>query len=126
MIGPALVNGTLAVLTNNFGTEFRSGNAFGNWMKDRCREANLDHCSCHGLRRAPATIASENNGTPHEIMALLANRSIQQAVGYTRTGRNKVLSDSGMAKVMVPIQNMIENVAPSVMVRNGATKTGAK
>jgi Protein adenylyltransferase SelO len=25
---------------------------FGNWFRDRCNEANLRHCSAHGLRKA--------------------------------------------------------------------------
>lgn len=126
MIGQARPGGTLAILTNNRGGHFASGAAFGNWMRDRCDEAGLQHCAAHGLRSALATIASENSGSEHEIMALLADRDPKQAQGYTRAANQKIISDSGMLKVIGPIQTMIRNVAPKERVAEGATKSRRK
>ena len=116
----------LAILTNNKGDKFGSGAAFGNWFRDRCDEADLHHCSAHGLRHALATIASENSASAHEIMSLLADRDIAQAQNYTRTAEARKMADSGLLKVLGAIQNTIETVAPSLKVADGATKSAAK
>src|SRR5262249_17205232 len=38
----------LTLLTTQTGKPF-SAAGFGNWFRDRCNEANLSHCSAHGL-----------------------------------------------------------------------------
>jgi integrase len=47
-----------------------SAAGFGNWFRDRCNEAGLRHCTCHGLRKAGATIAAEHGATTHQLMAI--------------------------------------------------------
>lgn len=37
---------------------------FGNWFRDRCNEAELTHCSAHGVRKAAAARAAENERPP--------------------------------------------------------------
>ena len=37
-----------------------TANGFGNWFRERCDEAGLDHCTSHGLRKVGAVTAAEN------------------------------------------------------------------
>jgi integrase len=43
----------LTLLTTQGGKPF-SAAGFGNWFRDRCDKAGLQHCSAHGLRKAAA------------------------------------------------------------------------
>jgi integrase len=61
----------LAFLLNERGEPFASGNAFGNWFKDRCREAGIPHWTAHGVRKAAASLAAEAGATDHQIDAML-------------------------------------------------------
>jgi integrase len=44
----------LTFLVTELGAPFTAA-GFGNWFRDRCKEAGLPHCSFHGLRKAAAT-----------------------------------------------------------------------
>jgi hypothetical protein len=35
---------------------------FGNWVRDRCDEAGLHHCSAHGLREAGRILSLQASG----------------------------------------------------------------
>lgn len=76
-------------LITDHGRPFASGNAFGNKFKDWCRQANLPHCSAHGLRKAGATIAADNGASEHQLMALYGWESPQQAAHYTKKANRK-------------------------------------
>jgi integrase len=65
---------------------------FGNWFRDRCDEADLKHCSAHGLRKAGATIAAENGATDRQLMALYDWTSEKQANTYTAAANRKRLA----------------------------------
>jgi integrase len=85
----------LTFLTTNFGKPF-TANGFGNWFKKRCREADLDHCSAHGLRKAGATLAAEKGATEHQLMAIFGWSTPKQAAHYTKKARQKKLAGAGM------------------------------
>jgi integrase len=70
-----------------------TANGFGNWFKDRCREANLNHCSAHGLRKAGATIAADNGATEHQLMALYGWTTPAQAAHYTKRANRKRMAE---------------------------------
>lgn len=87
--------GHLAYLVTEFNRPFsRAG--FGNRFRKWCDDAQLHHCSAHGLRKAAATLAAENGATTHQLMAMFGWRSIKQAEIYTRKAREKKLTASGM------------------------------
>lgn len=90
------VIGTTAFLVTHAGKPFTS-NGFGNWLKDRCVEAGLPHCSAHGLRKAGATIAAENGATVKQLMAMFGWRTSQMAELYTKKAEQKRLAHGGMA-----------------------------
>ena len=47
---------------------------FGNWFRDRCNEAGLQHCSAHGLRKACATRLANAGCTPEQIKAITGTK----------------------------------------------------
>ncbi|ACK85532.1 integrase family protein [Methylorubrum extorquens CM4] len=85
----------LAFLVTERGKPFTS-NGFGNWFKDRCREAGLLHCSAHGLRKAGATLAAENGATERQLMAMFGWRTSKMAEHYTRKAEQKRLAGGAM------------------------------
>jgi integrase len=83
--------GHLTYLVTAFGKPF-SDAGIGNWFRDRCDEANLHHCSAHGLRKAGATIAADRGATDEQLMALFGWRSRRQVSTYTRGANRKKLA----------------------------------
>lgn len=68
---------------------------FGNWFRDRCREAKLpDRCTSHGLRKAAATYLAEMGATDHQLMAWFGWSSISQAQVYTKAANRKRMAQS--------------------------------
>jgi site-specific recombinase XerD len=72
---------------------------FGNKFRDWCNQANLPHCSAHGLRKATAARLAERGATAHEIMAITGHQSLEEVERYTRAARKAQLADSAMAKL---------------------------
>lgn len=85
----------LTFLMTERGQPFTS-NGFGNWFKERCREAGLPHCSAHGLRKAGATLAAENGATTNQLMAMFGWRTAKMAEHYTRKAEQKRLAGGAM------------------------------
>src|SRR5262249_25173029 len=94
----ATPSGHLTFLVTEFGKPF-TAKGFGNAFKDWCRQANLPHCSAHGLRKATAARLAERGATPHEIMAITGHRTLEEVERYTQAARRAQLADSGMAKL---------------------------
>ena len=57
--------------------------SFGNWFRDRCREAKVEK-SAHGLRKLAATIAADNGATAHDLMSMFGWVNIKEAELYTK------------------------------------------
>lgn len=95
----ACPSGHLAYLVTEFGKPF-TANGFGNWFRDRCNEAELPHCSFHGLRKAGATFAADNGATEHELMAIYEWDSPKQAALYTRKANRKRLAAGAMHRIV--------------------------
>jgi integrase len=91
----ATPSGHMTYLVTEFGKPFTHG-GFGNWFKRRCREAELPHCSAHGLRKTGATMAAERGATEHQLMALYGWESPKQAAGYTRKVNREKLATEGL------------------------------
>ncbi len=87
--------GDLTFLINEFGRPFTDA-GFGNKFRDWCNQANLPHCSAHGLRKAGATIAANNGATARQLMAIFGWDSIKQAERYTRKADQKQLAEAAM------------------------------
>lgn len=91
----ATPSGNLAFLVTAFGRTF-TANGFGNWFRDRCDEADLKHCTAHGLRKAGATVAAENGATTHQLMAIFGWTTVKQAEHYTKKASRKRLAGDAM------------------------------
>ena len=88
----------LTFLVTKFGKPFTTS-GFSNKLKDWCRQADLPHCSAHGLRKAAAVRLAERGATPHEIMAITGHKTLQEVERYTRAARQAKLADSAMTKL---------------------------
>jgi len=83
----ATVTGPFTYLITQFNAPFtRAG--FGNWFKKRCKEADLPHCSAHGLRKAAAVKAAMAGASSKELMAIFGWDSIKMAEHYTKAAEN--------------------------------------
>jgi integrase len=87
--------GDLVFLVTEYGKPFTIA-GFGNWFKDRCREAGLRHCSAHGLRKAGSSRAAEAGATAHQLMAMFGWRSLAEAELYTKAAERKLMAAAGM------------------------------
>lgn len=97
--------GTRAYLLTEFGNAF-TANGFGNKFKDWCRQADLPHCTAHGIRKATATALAENAATPHEIMSITGHTSLKEVERYTKRARMRTMADAAMAKLTPARQNL--------------------
>lgn len=88
----------MTFLLTEFGKPF-TANGFGNKFKDWCRQADLPHCSAHGIRKATLTALAEAQATPHEMMAVGGHRSLEEVERYTKAADRRKLADSAMAKL---------------------------
>ncbi len=57
---------------------------FGNAFKDWCREAGLQRCTAHGLRKAGAVRAAGAGASEHELLAMFGWEDAGVARVYTR------------------------------------------
>jgi integrase/recombinase XerD len=87
----------MTFLVTAFGRPF-TVNGFGNRFKNWCRQADLPHCTAHGLRRTAAVRLAQNLATSHEIMAVTGHRSLKEAEHYTQGANRRTLADSAMKK----------------------------
>ena len=94
----ATPSGHLNFLVTKYGQPF-SVNGFGNRFKDWCRQANLPHCTAHGLRSAAAARLAERGATPHEIMAITGHQTLEEVEHYTRTANRQKLADAAMDRL---------------------------
>lgn len=87
--------GTDSYLINAYGRPYKE-TSFGNSFRDWCNLAGLPHCSAHGLRKAGATIASDNGATTHQLMAAYGWETMRQAELYTRKADRVRLAGEAM------------------------------
>lgn len=61
-----------------------SAAGFGNWFRDRCNEAGLQHCSAHGLRKACAARLANAGCTTEQIKAITGHKTLSEVARYTK------------------------------------------
>jgi integrase len=99
----------LTFLESDKGQPFSEA-GFGNKFRQWCDEAELPHCSAHGLRKAGASIAATNGTTPHQLVSVFGWLSLKQAKLYTRAERQKQLPGGAM-KLLLRGQRRNVNVS---------------
>jgi integrase/recombinase XerD len=90
--------GNMTLLITEYGKPF-TANGFGNKFKDWCRQADLPHCSAHGVRKATSTALAEAGATPHEIMAITGHQTLEEVERYTKAFSRQKTADTAMAKL---------------------------
>lgn len=88
----------LTLLVTEYGKPYTPA-GFGNAMRDWSDQANLHHCSAHGLRKACATALAEAGATAHEIASVTGHQSLEEIELYTRDANRKRLADRAMMKL---------------------------
>jgi integrase len=90
-IEKAGVVGSTTFLVSSHGRPFTVA-GFGNWFRQRCDEAGLNHCSAHGVRKTAAGRAAENGSTTAQLMAVFGWLTMKEAERYTRAAARRRLS----------------------------------
>jgi integrase len=89
----------LTFLMTEQGAAFTSA-GFGNWMRDRCDEAKLKHCSAHGLRKTAATRFADIGCSNEQIKAFTGHRSDASLAPYIRAANQRRLAGQAMKKLI--------------------------
>jgi integrase len=84
-------------LITHYGYPFTPA-GFWKWFKKRCREAGLEHCAAHGLRKAAARKLAEAGCTNAEIKAITGHTTDQEVARYTAAVDRKRLARQAMDK----------------------------
>jgi integrase len=116
--------GDLTFLVTSFGRPFTEA-GFGNWFRDRCNEAGLNHCTAHGLRQAGATMAAERGATVNQLKAIFGWSTLKQAALYTHAAEQAALAGGGMM-LLGKDRNANETVPPARGVQKSGTIGGKK
>ncbi len=87
-IGAQKVIGPTYLLTS-WGRSFSSSAAFGNWFRDKVREAGLVDRSPHGIRKAAGELMALEGATQYHIMAVHGHTQAKTSEVYT-AGVNRV------------------------------------
>jgi len=77
-----------------------------NLMRKWCRDAGLEECTGHGLRKALARRLAESGCTPHLIASITGHKSEKEVAHYTEAADRAGLADVGMAKIVANKSNV--------------------
>ena len=77
-----------------------SAAGFGNWFRDRCNEAGLQHCSAHGLRKACATRLANAGCTPEQIKSITGHKTLSEVARYTKAADQERNAKQAMTNLL--------------------------
>jgi integrase len=113
--------GHLVYLVTAYGQP-HSVKGFGNWFKERCRQAGIEDLSAHGLRKLGAQRCAEAGATEHQLMALFGWSNSQQAAVYTRKANRAKLEAAAAPLLAGPTSNN-EGQSISAMAEQASNKS---
>lgn len=90
--------GDLTFLVSGRGTPYPS-ESFGNQFRRWCRDAGLQDCSAHGLRKLTGARLAELGCSAREIAAVLGHRTLKEVQRYTASADQRILAGSAMARL---------------------------
>lgn len=90
-------HGEEVFLETQYGEPF-TPNGFGNWFRERCKDAGVPG-RAHGLRKAIAARLAESQATPHEVMSITGHKTLEEVERYARAARKPRMADSAMMKL---------------------------
>jgi integrase len=103
-------SGGLVFLMSEHGRPF-SRKGFGNKMRQWCDEAELPHCSAHGLRKAAARRFAEAGCSNQQIKAWTGHTTDSEVARYTAAVDQAALSDSAAELLMANLRERLANPA---------------
>jgi integrase len=104
---------SLALLTNERGQPYKSGDSFGNVWRDWTSTALGQPINCHGVRKLIAQLTVESGSAVHEVMAMLGHTSPTMATGYAKQHARAGLADTASARLNQALTPHISNKHPS-------------
>lgn len=81
----------LTFLITSFGKPYVAA-GFGNWFREMCDAAGLNHCSAHGLRKAATRRLAEVGCTEDEMMAITGHKTSSELQLYKQAADRNILS----------------------------------
>ncbi|MBA4223363.1 MAG: integrase [Methylobacterium sp.] len=97
-------HGEEVFLETQYGEPF-TPNGFGNWFRERCKDAGVPG-RAHGLRKAIAARLAESQATPHEVMSVTGHKTLEEVERYARAARKPRMADSAMMKLQAGSTNV--------------------
>lgn len=94
----AAPTGDETFLVTEYGKPFTAA-GFGGWFKDRCREAGLDYCTIHGLRKAMTRRGAELGLSQQQLKALGQWSGDSEVAVYAADANQKAMADSAILAV---------------------------
>lgn len=91
--------GITTLLVTEYGNPF-SVAGFGNWFKDKCRDAGLPQCSLHGLRKALARRAADLEASQQQLKALGQWSNDSEVKIYVEGANRRRLAESALDAVI--------------------------
>lgn len=91
--------GVRTFLVTEYGNPF-SPAGFGNWLRDRCNEAGLPHCSAHGLRKAFLRRMAEAGCSEDYIASISGHRDMREIRKYVEAANKAAMATAGMDKTL--------------------------
>lgn len=83
---------SMCFLINEWGRPFTKA-GFGNKMRDWCDQADLPHCTAHGLRKATMRRMAELDMGNQTMKALSGHSKDDEVARYTREANQKRMAD---------------------------------
>jgi integrase len=103
----------LAILTNENGRAYKSGDSFGNVWREWTSAALGQPINCHGVRKLIAQLTVESGGAVHEVMAMLGHTSAAMATGYAKQHARAGLADTASERLQNALTPHIPTTNPS-------------
>ncbi len=95
-------------LRTEYGKPFSKA-GFGNRMRKWCDEADLKHCTAHGLRKAASRRFAEAGCTNQEIKAWTGHTTDSEVARYTADASRRSMSDAAGAKLLANLAETLAN-----------------
>ncbi len=89
----------MTFLLTELGAPFTAA-GFGNWFRDRCNDAGLQHCSAHGLRKACATRLANAGCTVEQIKAITGHKTLSEVARYTKAADQERNAKQALANLL--------------------------
>jgi integrase len=100
--------GIATYLVNEYGKPFTK-DGFGNKMRQWCNEADLQHCSAHGLRKATARRMAASQATQVQMKAAGGWRNDEEVKIYTEAAGQEDMANAGLTKVISQFSNQSDD-----------------